>query len=301
MNKNVITWIEGDGTVRTVFRKMALCEYITLERTKVQLLKAIGKGEDQTSPYLLRYAVDKRKMEIQWISLYLPILVMSMPVLFASKALLLSHLALHLYVWIGLVLTMSLVFRMTFFSMYQETCRFIYLAADSLLKGAEKKVEVTEACAEIALTDSTNFSPINSAAGEKQQDLAVLLPPEPEATVSLEAPETAAGKGSITIVLLHELIQKECGRPNIYKGNTQNALAYYVHVTGCQPKNLQGKVKNYKSREAINLSTPNIRATHKKYLDILLSYYEEIGDDALYNKAEDLQAFIENSKNWKKS
>lgn len=125
-------------------------------------------------------------------------------------------------------------------------------------------------------------------------------PPESEATISLEAPETAS-KGSISIVLLHELIQKECERPNIYKGNTQNALAYYAHVTGCQLKNLQGKVKYYKNREAINLPTPNIRATHKKYLDILLAHYEKIGDDALYNKAQDLQAFIENSKNWKKS
>ena|SRR5260221_11515632 len=79
MNKNGNTWMEGNGTVRTVFRTMVLWEYASPEGSKQQLLRAIGKKEDQTSPYLLRYAVDKRKMEIQWISLYLPLLVLSTP------------------------------------------------------------------------------------------------------------------------------------------------------------------------------------------------------------------------------
>ena len=301
MNKNVNTWIEGNGTVRTVFRNMALWEYASPERSKQQLLRAIEKEGAHPSAYLLQYAIDKRKSEIQWASLYLPVLAFVAPILFVFYVLLLSHLALYLYLGIALILALSLVFKVTYFSQYQEACRFIYVAADSLLQETEKEgmPKETKVRPEIDLTDSVNFSPALSIGEGIQQDLIAMPLPEAEAIISPDIPESAS-KGSIAIVLLNELVHKECGRPNIYKGDTHKALAFYAHITGCQAKNLQGKLKYYKNREAINLSTANIRATHKKYLDILLDYYGETGDDILYNKAEDLQSFIENTANRQK-
>ena len=267
MNKNVNSWIEGNGSLRAVFRNIILWEYTSPERSKLQLLRVTEKKNP--GPYLLQYAIDRCKAEVQWISLYLPLLAFTAPVLLAFYVALLSHFVQYLYIGMGLILAMGLVFKATYFSQYQEACQFIYLAADGLLP-------------ERRLMRSGHFSPTIST---------VIPPPEPEAKHSPEIWESA--KGSIAIVLLNELIQKECGRPNIYKGDTHKALAFYAHITGCQAKNLQGKLKCYKNREAINLSTPNIRATHKKYLDILLDYYGEIEDDILYNQAEDLQSFIE--------
>ena len=43
MNKKLCAWIEGDGTFRTLFRKVALWDFSSADRCKVQLLIAIEK------------------------------------------------------------------------------------------------------------------------------------------------------------------------------------------------------------------------------------------------------------------
>jgi len=113
-----------------------------------------------------------------------------------------------------------------------------------------------------------------------------------ESGLSMDIPETTH-KGTINLILLAELIKKECGRPNIYTGDIHNTAAYYARVTGCNPKNIVDKTKYYRSREGIHVNTANIRSTHRKYLELLLTHYQEIVDDTLYRGAEDLQSFIE--------
>jgi hypothetical protein len=62
MNKNANTWIEGNGTVRTVFRTLALSKYANSESCKLQLLNAVEKENTQPGPYLLQYVI-KRKTD----------------------------------------------------------------------------------------------------------------------------------------------------------------------------------------------------------------------------------------------
>jgi hypothetical protein len=107
-------------------------------------------------------------------------------------------------------------------------------------------------------------------------------------------------KGTISIYLLDELIKRECGRPNIHSGDIHKSTIYFTYISGCRPKNIHDKAKFYFNRESMNLSTPNARSTHRKYLEVLLEYYDEIGDNALYNQAEDLQSFIETRADQKK-
>ncbi len=70
MRKHASTWIEGDGTVRTVFRIMALWAYTSNEKAKLQLVRVIERKGDVPGPFILQYAIDRRKKEIQWISIY---------------------------------------------------------------------------------------------------------------------------------------------------------------------------------------------------------------------------------------
>jgi hypothetical protein len=80
---NVNTWIEGNGTVRTMFRKLALYKYGTLELSKLQLINAVEKENQPLITLTIQYAIDRRKNEIQWVSLYMPLMVLmtfSLPV-----------------------------------------------------------------------------------------------------------------------------------------------------------------------------------------------------------------------------
>lgn len=325
MNKKVNSWIEGDGTVRTVVRSFALWNYSTQDRCKVQLVKAIEKENALTGPFLVQHVVDRRKNEIQWISLYIPLFAFSIPILLVLFAAFLSHIILNLYLGIGLMAVTAVVFRMTCFSQYQEARRFIYQAGDCLLRETDVQ-EVSRNPAVIAQSVSSgipyvienelvekdnstlerntaltgtspnlNFSAVQTAC---VRVLPLDTQAEEESLVSGEALEIT-NKGCIKTILLHELVKKECGRPSIYSGDIHKSVQYYSHITGCQPKNILDKTKYYKNRESMNLTTPNARTTHKKYLELLLQHYAEIGDDKLYNQAEDLQSYIENATNRK--
>ncbi|HEY4286963.1 MAG TPA: hypothetical protein VGN00_07675 [Puia sp.] len=134
MNKNANTWIEGNGTVRTVFRQLALSDYCTQERSRLQLIKAIEKKEHISGSQLLDYAIFRRKSEIQWVSVYLPGVGFSATVLFLFHAGFTSANPMYMWLTVGLSLALSLVFRITFFAQYLDACRAIYFAGDQLTK-----------------------------------------------------------------------------------------------------------------------------------------------------------------------
>lgn len=313
MNKNVNTWIEGDGTVRTVIRKMALSEYCTLDRSRQQLLSAVEKENEFPGTFLLQYAINRRKLEIQWISLYLPLLAFACSAIFLLRGAMISPSPLHVWVVTGLIVSLAIIYRQTFFAQYLDASKTLSLAGDDLAEKGNAKLPSSmpiEAEAQPLVNVSSELLKPGFEAGlttEKKQvslTAAGIMQPEAElldtsGVVDALCLETAVeiiegpNKGSINTVLLHELVKKEAGRPNIHSGDIHKAVLYYAQITGCKPKNILDKTKYYKRRDAIVVNTPNARTTHKKYLDILLQYYTEIGDDALYNIAEDLQSFIE--------
>jgi hypothetical protein len=55
MNKKLCAWIEGDGTFRTLFRKLALWDFASADRCKVQLRLAIEKEKMPVGTYAWRW------------------------------------------------------------------------------------------------------------------------------------------------------------------------------------------------------------------------------------------------------
>jgi hypothetical protein len=273
MKGHASTWIEGDGTVRTVFRTLALWAYSSEDKAKLQLVKVIERKNEKAGPFILQYAIDRRKKEIQWISLYMPLLALLFIGVLLVAAGLFSQNPRNLFISLGTVIFLGFFFRVTWFTIYLDACRFLHDAGDALWKE-----RLGDSVAEKA-------DPIRQPA-LKTPEISGLTD---EAIVDSAPP----GKGAISIYLLDELIKKESGRPNIYKGDIHKTTEYYSFVSGCQQKNIVSKTKYYVTRDSIGLNTANARSTHRKYLEILLQHYDEIGDDVLYKPAGDLQAFIE--------
>lgn len=312
MKGQTSTWIEGDGTVRTVFRTMALHAYSTEEKAKRQLMNVMVPKNDQSGPYTLQFAIDRRKKEIQWISLYLPLLVLVIVGVLLVAAGLFSRNPRNLYLSLGTVIFLGFFFRVTWFTLYLDACRFLFKAGDALLK--EGLGEGSPDTSRFNESSGINAGAVPESMGRLSADRPevpqrVQQPAIQEIHRQAEKSEGPTGddpdpeepsssnhslvKGTISIYLLDELIKRECGRPNIHSGDIHKSTKYFAYISGCRPKNILDKTKYYFSRESINLSTPNARSTHRKYLEMLLEYYDEIGDNTLYKRAEDLQSFIE--------
>jgi hypothetical protein len=319
MSKNVNTWIEGNGTVRTVFRKLALYEYGTRDLSKLQLIRAVEKENQPLSTLTVQYAIDRRKKEIQWISLYIPLLAFSVLLLVAFGAVMTTRNQTHLYGGIGLMIALSFIYRTTFYSQYVEACRHIYFAGTDL----EREATMPTICASSdpwsipilappAEKQELEVAEMESAVQEQPQlaaedqptltdysveilpaALEVHLPPTCDPTDSQSEEVGAPGKGAIPTFLLDELIRKECNRPNIYRGDLSKTIRLFAYLSGCNEKNILSKVKSYRSRKSIEFLTPNTKSTHRKYMENLLLHYEETGDDILYKQAEDLQSYLE--------
>jgi hypothetical protein len=305
--------------VRTVFRKLALYEYGTRDLSKQQLINAVEKENQPLGTLTVQYGIDRRKKEIQWISLYIPLLAFIVLVLLAFSAVMTTHNLTQLYGGIGLLIALSFIYRTTFYSQYLEACRHIYFAGTDLerevtmpaicespdsasipmlaplpekqeLEGAEMESTVQgqpmlTAEEQDTLTDSP--IPIPRAAPENH------LPATFDPTDSQSEEVGTPGKGAIPTFLLDELIKKECNRPNIYRGDLTKTIKLFSYLSGCNEKNILSKVKSYRSRKSIEFVTPNARSTHRKYMENLLLHYEEMGDDILYKQAEDLQSYLE--------
>lgn len=318
MKRHANTWIEGDGTVRTVFRTIALWAYSSEEKAKRQLIKVMAPKNDQSGPYTLQFAIDRRKKEIQWISLYLPLLVLAIISVLLIAAGLFFRNPRNLYLSLGTVAYLGLFFRITWFTLYLDACRMLYKAGDALWKeglgkGSSDTSEFNESFGNNTAEVAESMGTLSADAPEALQR--VEQPPIQE--IHLQAgkseipqsddsnPEELSStkhspvKGVISVYLLDELIKRECGRPNIYSGDIHKSTNYFAYISGCRPKNILDKAKFYYNRESLNLRTPNARSTHRKYLEMLLAYYDEIGDNTLYKRAEDLQTFIEKTTDQK--
>jgi hypothetical protein len=319
MKGHASTWIEGDGTVRTVFRTMALWAYSSEEKAKRQLMKVMAAKNGQSGPYTLQFAIDRRKKEIQWISFYLPLLVLGIVGVLLVAAGIFSRIPRNLYLSLGTVAYLGLFFRVTWFTVYLDACRMLYKAGDALWKeGLEKGSPDTSNLNESSGTKSSKVAEsMNRLAAERPAAAQTVQQPtiqeihrqaeksesphdeapDPEEPMS---PNNSPVKGAISIYLLDELVKRECGRPNIHCGDIHKSTNYFAHISGCRPKNILDKAKFYYNRESLNLHTPNARSTHRKYLEMLLEYYDEIGDSTLYKQADDLQTFIEKAADQKK-
>jgi hypothetical protein len=292
MKRHTSTWIEGDGTVRTVFRTLALWAYSSEEKARLQLVKAMEGRENRPGVYTLQYAVHRRKKEIQWISVNIPLFYFLVLCVLLMAGGLSSLNPRHLYLSVSIVLYSAVVFRTTFFNLYLDACRFLYKAADKLREGSPES-DVTQRIDPpgLPIDGSETLQPVGKSES---------MPSDKREKQATEEADLSPGKGAISIFLLHELVKKECDRPNIHGGDIHKTTAYYAYISGCRPKNIQSKAKHYLNRASLNLDTPNARSTHRKYLEILLELYDAIGDAALYNQAEDLQAFIEKGSQRKK-
>jgi len=134
MNKIVNTWIEGNGTVRTVFRTLALSKYASPEACKLQLLNAVEKENTVPGPYLLQFVVKRRMDKIKWVSVYalmvafLIVSLLTIPVIVALPG------RLHFYLGISLLLGLGIAFRVTFYDQYLEAQKYLSFAGDIILR-----------------------------------------------------------------------------------------------------------------------------------------------------------------------
>lgn len=282
MRERARKWIEGNGFVRTVFRMLAHWPYSDEQVAKQRLRKTIEWTNGLSGPHVLQYAIYRRKKEVQWVSVYLPLFISFIVGLTLIAAALVTQNPRDLYLSLGLIVCMIIYFRVTIFSHYLYVCRLIYEAADVLSK-------------ESVPTIAPVTSNIGEQAGYKPELLPCLVDSSPADLLISSRP----AKGTIILFLLDELIKKECNRPNIHRDDIHITIKCFAHASGCQPRNILKQVQSYASRNSIKLGTPNVRTTHLKYLDTLIEHYKEIGDNELYKQAEKLQFFIDNSANRK--
>jgi hypothetical protein len=270
-----------------VFRALALWEYSTEEQARQQLVKVIERGNHPPGPYILQYAINRRKQEIQWPFLYIPAIIHLLVSINLIMEGLLSQKPWTLSVSMAVVACLLFIFRFTWFSKSSEACRFLYLAGDALSDEKLGKTEIEN--------QQTSQGP---AVAIQHGQPNIHHGGEPDLEGTNDAPRDLV-KGALPTFFLHELVKKECRRPNIYDGDIHKTTLYCVQITGCRQKNILSKAKYYITRQSIDLSTPNARSTHRKYLETLLQHYNAIGDDDLYKQAENLQTFIESSSSRK--
>ena len=265
MNKKFLTWMEGDGTIRTLLRKAALWDYASPERCKLRLSSAIEKKDSAPGPYLIQYAMDRRKKEVQIISHYLPLFGMFLPFLAYISLATMFRVIPHIYLGVGLMIALGIVYKYTWFCQYQLTCHYLHEAGDSLLIELSKKEAIAiERPAEIQIPE------IGLVKGATN------------------------GKPNIKQFLLHELIKRECGRPNIASGSLDETTKFFSKASGCQQKYLISEARFYFKRSDIQIETSNSKTIHLGCIGTLLNHYGAIGDKELYKQCEDLQAYFEN-------
>ncbi|HVU57733.1 MAG TPA: hypothetical protein VHD83_21875 [Puia sp.] len=291
MNKKLCAWIEGDGTFRMLFRKLALWDFASADRCKVQLLIAIEKEKMMMSANGVQFAVERRKKEVQLLTHYLPLFVVFMTSLAYISLATIFHVFPHYYLGLVLSLSLIIVYKHTWFSQYVETCRYIYTAADSLLKELSVKEfpalpTVLPSVGSVTILEPAMVQP------DLQKPFLSANFEEVEQVDPMQDAETGPQKSNIILFLLDELIKKECNRPNIHSGTLKETIIFFSASSGCQAKNIITKAHTYRTRNAIKLSSENARTTHLRYINILLEHYKSVGDIEMYQQAENLLTFI---------
>jgi len=293
MNKKLCAWIEGDGTFRTLFRKLALWDFASADRCKGQILIAIEKEKMTMGAYSVQFVVEKRKKEVQLLTHYLPLFMVFVPALAYISLATIFHVFPHYYLGMALSFSLIIVYKHTWFSQYVETCRYIYKAADDLLKELSVKEApalpaVLPPAGSITILESTIVQP------HVQESFFSASFEDVEQSETARSVEIGPRKSNIILFLLHELVKKECGRPNIHSGALMETVRFFSESSGCQLKNIITKARLYRTRNTIKLSSENARATHSRYLTTLQDHYKAVGDMELYKQSENLLAFITN-------
>ncbi|HVU96894.1 MAG TPA: hypothetical protein VHE34_16810 [Puia sp.] len=283
MRKFVSVWIEGNGTMQAVIRTLMFWAQPKQEHTKLQLLKAVEKGNDELGPYTLQYAIDRRKKMAQWIFLHIPLVAFSALAMLLMAGALSSQNQKIILFNLANILCYVFLFRLLFFSLYLESYRIICHAADAIWK---ERSEILEA-------QKVNMTPQPDAKAQFDQLDAQRVESFDPDEVKGDLPHP--GKGVIPLFLLNELIKQEIGRPNIYSGNIHETILLHSDMSGCRPKNILSKVNYYKSRKSIILGTENARTTHRKYMEKLQHHYEAIGDADMAKAAAHLLCYLGNN------
>jgi len=283
MRKFVREWMEENGAVHAAFQRLESWARPTEENTKLRLLKIIEKSKGAQGPFTLQFAIDRQKRKIQWVSVHIPLFAFStIGIQLIVGALIFQNRHL-LYFMLVVTLCLVIIFRSLCLNLYQESCRMICHAADSLWKerwhlAASEKVMIGALTEIKAPVEAPNLSLVEES--ELQDD---------------EGDIPRPGKGTIPMYLLGELIKYECGRPSIFSGDLHETVLLFSDLSGRRPKNILGKAKYYRSRKSIRLDSENARTTHRKYLEKWMHHYQAIGDDISTQKAEELLVLIGNT------
>ncbi len=302
-----------------------------VNNSKLELVRIITKHNATITPYLLEYAVSRRRNEVRWSDVYMPLIGFLLPSLFCFYGAFLFPIPRLLYAAIGMFVGTIIYFRVTIYTIYLRTNRLLYMAASQLAEEAQfghtrwlpfKTAEIPQQTNEPAMSGpavsekkmpelkgSESPAPLETPAVEPGAAASMSMPEPPEferatgkspASAETPSPENFAdepvispGKGSIPTVLLHELIKKEAQRPNVFSGDMHQTLLYYSIILNCQRKNILNKARHYQSRKSIVLHSENARTTHIKYLETLFQYYRATGEDVLLASAESLKQHIE--------
>ena len=89
--------------------------------------------------YSVQFVVERREKEVQLLTHYLPLFVVFIPFLVYILLANIFHIFPHYYLGLALSFSLIIVYKHTWFSQYVETCRYIYAAADDLLKDLSVK------------------------------------------------------------------------------------------------------------------------------------------------------------------
>jgi len=314
--------------IANLIEKLPIGRFTSQDNCKKELLTFLG-GDHLPNEGLLRYAVESRKREIQWIWLYIPSIMFGLMMFYILCFGTILPVSRYIFFALFMLVSLAILFKITFYKSYEDCYKNIILAASDLLRNPPirtsiKKVKLTSKKVErVAPKGLTNIQAEMPALQEMsiQQE----APPQTEqkpalsqtdsAEVGAAKPEDAIKKtvygeellplfkeageglkyGRITIFLLDQLIRHECKQPSVYDDPIMN-ISESTEILGCKAKNIGSKFQGYYSRESIRFEKKNGKTTHRKYLKILQLYYQKRKDPVLYDQAKNLESFVSSIK-----
>jgi len=299
-----------------ILAKSSLFRFESLDDCKGELLSFLEPGVIQ-SEFLIKEAAKYRKDEIRRFCLYYPSVPFGFIIIYALHAAINTSETKYVFGFLTYIISLVIAFRISLYGTYLRRTKLLMLAVADLLRirldgnaveENEKKV-VIEAT---LLNEPTLFHdslptlqimPIFQESQENEAELGVseslAVATIPACWMKLEPLFEEVGhklnRGKVSIILLDQLIRRECKEPSGYDGPTINTLQT-PEILGCKTKSIAGKFYDYNTRSAIAFEKGNSKTTHRKYLKILQSFYQKSGHLALYNQAIDLELFISSIK-----
>lgn len=263
--------------------------YDSPEDCKAKLLAVIN-ADHFPNEFLLNHAIEVRKKEIRWRWLWIPMVMFAFLVVYLLYGALFFHVPKYVYLSLVLIIILVIVFRITFYQSYLNIYNRLSLTAASL-KDEIPQVPKTKT------PDKSFFLQTRKPGLQQQPAIEERAPAEKkEYGKELDLFFAKAGdhevKGRIKILLLDQLVRKECNRASIFDVLSRD-IDRSVDIQGCKAKNVASQMQYYNSRKSIKLKKTHSQTTHLKYLSYLQEYYREIGEPMLEKQAEDLYYFID--------